>query len=439
MNSSVYIFGELTEGYTQYPDDGFSAEIFKKCLTGAKCTTQLVAHRDGQLMYYTYLRNLQDNKSFGMCVVVNGMYLTCINKIFSLFEEAISYLATTGRFICYNEKGDLQPTGDKLYEQKDALNFLNSSLSDRFNSLQEYSHTLPSEDYAVSITSQKEFSLESGDRAEMLKSTYLGGFTYIFKADGYNTAQMNSYKGVLSRITADNERLKEENNKLKSDNAQIKRQKNRYQWVLVLCGIVLVCVIGLFNMNDSLNSTQSQLGQANDAIQTKNAVISNKDNYINELTARISSLQASLSSEQQQREAVENDLQQLSSNIPIIITDVEIANVDYSGNIETNYGNTIYTSNTMYLKPRITYTGIAKDENIELQARLYGIGGALMGGSFPYGYTFTSSMTVNGGSGNTFEMSGWGNSTRGYWGAGYYRYEIWYGDKCLGSKAFRIY
>ena len=41
-----------------------------------------------------------------------------------------------------------------------------------------------------------------------------------------------------------------------------------------------------------------------------------------------------------------------NNNIPLIITDIQIGNTYYNGNIETNYGSTIYSRNTMYLKVR---------------------------------------------------------------------------------------
>ena len=62
MNNSVYIFGNLSKGYTQYPDENFSAAIFQKFYTKVKATTQIAIHRDGNLMYYAYIRCIEQGK-----------------------------------------------------------------------------------------------------------------------------------------------------------------------------------------------------------------------------------------------------------------------------------------------------------------------------------------------------------------------------------------
>lgn len=41
--------------------------------------------------------------------------------------------------------------------------------------------------------------------------------------------------------------------------------------------------------------------------------------------------------------------------LPIVVNSIQIGNVDYDGNIDTEYGNTIYDYKTMYLKPKISY------------------------------------------------------------------------------------
>ena len=51
----------------------------------------------------------------------------------------------------------------------------------------------------------------------------------------------------------------------------------------------------------------------------------------------------------QQLAEKESLLSSIANNIPLIITDIQIGNAYYNGNIETNYGSTIYSRNTMYL------------------------------------------------------------------------------------------
>ena len=67
MNCSVYIFGELSSGYTQYPEDS-SSHILNRLITNCKATTQLVIRRDDNLMYYSYVRKLENNKYVGISI-----------------------------------------------------------------------------------------------------------------------------------------------------------------------------------------------------------------------------------------------------------------------------------------------------------------------------------------------------------------------------------
>ena len=57
MNISVYLFGEFSVGYSQYPND-YAKIIFESFAKSAQATTQITIHRDGDLMYYGYIRKM---------------------------------------------------------------------------------------------------------------------------------------------------------------------------------------------------------------------------------------------------------------------------------------------------------------------------------------------------------------------------------------------
>ncbi len=104
MNSSVYIFGNLSSGYTQYPDEDFSNHIFQKFYSQSKATTQLTIHRDGNLMYYGYIRKLENDGYIGLCVVVNGLYINRLDSLFALFEQSITNFVKNGHLLHFNEQ-----------------------------------------------------------------------------------------------------------------------------------------------------------------------------------------------------------------------------------------------------------------------------------------------------------------------------------------------
>jgi hypothetical protein len=124
--------------------------------------------------------------------------------------------------------------------------------------------------------------------------------------------------------------------------------------------------------------------------------------------------------------------------LPIVVNSIQIGNVDYDGNIDTDYGNTIYDYRTMYLKPKISYYGVTKiGSSITLYSKLFKNGVLSTGTSSPSGYSNSFTLIVNKGS-NTAYGRGWGNKERGHWPSGQYRYELWYNGMCLRALDFTI-
>ena len=179
MNSSVYIFGNLSKGYTQYPDENFSAAIFQKFYTKAKATTQIAIHRDGNLMYYAYIRALEQGKYIGLCILLNNVIITKFDGMFSLFENVLSNLVSKGYLIKFNERGDLVPNSDKLWMNIEEVDLVTESLRAGFDNLQASAEKLPPVNYSTSSESTKEFSVEDANE-EILSSSYNYGYTYIY-------------------------------------------------------------------------------------------------------------------------------------------------------------------------------------------------------------------------------------------------------------------
>lgn len=157
-------------------------------------------------------------------------------------------------------------------------------------------------------------------------------------------------------------------------------------------------------------------------------------------SSSISSLRNENNSLKQERDKAKSELSNLKSKVsntyPLIITDIEIANVYNDGTIQTDYGYMIYSYNTMYLKPRVKYTGLTTGSKT-FKIKLYEPDGSLSTGSYST-YSYSDDAYIYEGE-NTCKFSGWGNSSRGNWRSGTYRIEIWYDNACLKSKTFTIY
>lgn len=291
---AVYIFGVFDNGYTQCPNDSTS-EIFKDIYSYSKAKTQIVIHRDDNLMYYCYIRKLDTKKYVGFCYVYTGLYVTKIDSLFSLFENIIEIMANKGEIIHYAEDGRLTTSLKYLYKNSEDVALLSKKLESSFNALSKNTKELPPIDFSVAEGSTVSFCVNDPN-SEVVKASYTFSNTFIYKDKDYNTVQINSYKGVLSRINNENIDLRKKNQDLKDENAKILRQKKQFKNVIILIIAIIGCGIGIYFLNDNLNHTQNQLTEANKDIASKksqleeaNRDIASKDSTISVRNSTISS------------------------------------------------------------------------------------------------------------------------------------------------------
>lgn len=164
--------------------------------------------------------------------------------------------------------------------------------------------------------------------------------------------------------------------------------------------------------------------------------------FLQDKQMMIDSLNDSASASTDVVETLELQLEELQDVYPMIATKLEVANVDYNSNILTGYGSSIYSSSTMYLQPRITYSA-NESLTVTLYVKLFRISGdtytLCTGSSSPSGYSYKQDVTLSEGGQNTIALMGWGSSTKGHWNSGNYRFEVWYDDVCLAVEDFKIY
>lgn len=434
MNSSVYVFGNLGNGYTQYPDD-YAKEIYQHFYANSSAPSQITIHRDNNLIYYGYIRKLDvDSQYIGFCVLLNGVMFSHIERLFPVFENAIADMAAKGSVLHFNDRGDLTSSTVNLYEAQNEVERIIQILQIQISGLESNIQKMPPVSYGVSCSESKTFS--DGDKSEDIVSAACRyGYTYILKDKDFDSVSLTSYKGVIVRLNKEKESVEKELYELKSKYQKLTAQKRQYKKVIFLCILIVVCGIALFFLKDLLDATQSNLAEAQNNL-------SQKENIINNRNETIAGLRASLFSEQSSREKIEIELSELKSSfseiMPIIITDIEIANVYSDGSIETDYGGVILSNYSMYVKPKIAYKGIKVNENISLDIKLYTPNGLSRSPSSPSYCSWTESLDILRGD-NTYSFQGWGGDTKGHWTSGTYRFEFWYGNVCLNSKTFYIH
>ena len=434
MNISVYVFGCLVNGYTQYPDD-YAKVIYQSFYAKSTASSQITIHRDNNLIYYGYIRKLDVSSQYiGFCVLLNGIMFSQIGRLFPIFENAVADLVARGEILHFSDRGEVTSSITNLNERQQEVERIVSVIQNQISDLGSYTRKLPPVSYGVSNNESKTFS-ESDKNEDIVNASCKFGYTYVLKDKDYDTVSLSSYKSVLIRLNKEKDNLYNNYSELKTKYEKLTEQKKQYKKVVVLCVLIALCGIGLFFLKDSLDNTRNNLKDARNDITQKEGMIKTRDE-------KIVSLESSLSAEQSRRESAENELTELKNSysdyMPVIITDVEIANVYNDGSVETDYGGTIYSSYSMYVKPKITYKGIKTGESISLDIKLYTPSGLSRGSSSPSDCSWTESFYVSSGS-NTQSFQGWGGSSKGHWTSGTYRYEFWYGNVCLKAKSFTIH
>ena len=156
---------------------------------------------------------------------------------------------------------------------------------------------------------------------------------------------------------------------------------------------------------------------------------------------RIDSLQHELMSLDAQKCSAEHRLtdfqEMVGQRYPLIIDSIKIGNVNRIQQVQSDFGQPIYSSETMYLQPRVFYRGI-KHGNVELYVRWYDEDGHLrVGEGSPAGYSQVCETYVYEES-KTLNLKGWGSENRGNWHRGRYRLEVWCNGMLLGTKHFSV-
>lgn len=242
MNLSFYLFGDLSSGYTQYPND-YTKSIFDKFRQNSQATTQIAIHRDGDLIYYGYIRKLEESNYLGLCTVINGKMITQIDQLFGIYEGVIESMVRNGYLIHFNDKGEIVSKVGQLYENREEIDLITTSLQSSFDRLEASSRQLPAVSYATSKDSVKSYSVQD-DAGEILKSSYTNGYTFVYKSKEFDTAQMNSYKSVIARKEKEIVDLQSECAKLRSQVSSLKNKQRNTTWVSIL-GLIAVILFGV--------------------------------------------------------------------------------------------------------------------------------------------------------------------------------------------------
>lgn len=452
-----YIFSSISGVYQQYTSDYSETFIKQFC---AKCNSdhQIAVHRDGNLMYYIYMFRPSDISVYGIAVVA-GEICTDINALFTYLQDQFVSMANKGELFYYNNSGIVVKSCDffdKSAEVDSCLREVQVDLGRR----KDLWSPLPPEDLSIPLESRMVLSFNE-DGPEKIADALRHYHNVVISVDNNNP---NSFSQSIRTLS-------EENETLRVKVAELNRKKKQYKWVVRLSLAFVLSLGSLFFVRGRLQTANTQIGIQRDSlivqhntlitlqdsiieqagqIKSLNKEVSNLSSNLQTAKAKNNELSQILSSEKSKYESqisglnsdistLKNKIKKIGDKVPLIVTDIKMGNSDYDSTIDPQYGSTIYSRNTMYLQPQITYDGL-KPGKYTLNVKLYRPDGSLVTvKDAPDGYTIANTQSISEGESRIMTLRGVGGNNKGFWHSGKYRYEVWYNNSCLKSKEFTIH
>lgn len=485
MNSTVYLFGVLGGGYTQYPDD-YSREIFSEFEKNIKSPAQLMIHRSDAIIYYGYLRKLSEQgKYIGIAFVFNGAMCADYQSLCKLCEENFTNWVVSGDILEFTDNGDITSKIDKLYKTATEFKRISESLSTQIESSNLPFHKLPPVNYAISSNVVKKFNLNDGNETinEALKD-----YSNIYIYSDSTSVTLTGYSDKLRSLNQENIRLRDEN-------VKVQREKKRTTIVTVLSLILAVGIIIIISFanraseqekqinrlkydkerltehvgtlqrdsvnfvialdknqkllasreqhikslqNDSVinwntnNNLRTDLDIANNKIKAYQQTIDKKDSELKEKNRIISGLRGQVST----YDSASQSASQSTSNT-ITINTVKIASVKKNGwQTNNDYGKSISSTNSYYLKVKVEYRSGVKDNYMSI--KLFGPSKKGFGSDLYSIITEKVPPVTKGFSFAQYIFNGKLHNNDQQLPAGYYRIEFWYNGEPIKDHSFWI-
>ena len=421
MNCTTYIFGNLKQGYSQYPND-YARSVFEKMLQHCEATTQIVTHRKNDLMYYAYVRKcISNSTTIGLCIVFNSLMVENTSALFPLFEEAVAKMSTDGDVLTFSNDGDIVPTIDKLEESvQGQIERVRSYLLEKAVQIENGCVKLPPVSYGVDADVIKRFSIN--DKVEEIaEASYVYNYVYIGKNADFDNETIQNNR----------ERIKEVNKERTKAEEKYKKVSGASKQKAIIVGSILTIIafiISFFTFRSPYQRLEGELtsstGKLRQAISLKNSVeqsIEIRSNSLKEI-----------------KKTHQMEMEKARKKLPFLITEIKIGNTDGDGNTETNFGGTIYSSSSMFITPQIKVYGL-KNYTAKIDVKLYDAYGMMKcGHTSPIDASYCDTIRIKKGEHSTYTLKGWGSNRKGHWSSGRYKLEIWNSNKCLSKHRFTI-
>lgn len=442
--NDIYVFIATQNGLISYPNDQ-THNYFQYAISKAKNNAQIVLVRKDNLLHYCYVRKINNKQIFGLCLRLDRIYSDA-KDLFRAFDSTVSKLVESGVILQIDDMANIKLCVSNFVSETVAVKEMSDTLIHALGITQKNTVPLPPADYSISINDCIELSLEDSTNVQIINAIKKYSNVYIVKTHD-EISRVTEFANLIKKKNGEINQLQD--TIIQQDNAisDLKKSKNKYKWVLLLLAVILIGIIVFFIHNNAQNTTiynqdtkilelRDSIIAQNDSIEFQNDVI----DYLVDTFTLISIEKDTLEKRLNDSTEIIREQRLVLSKYPFLIQDIQIANVYDGGTIETNYGGTIYSKNSMRLKPKISYVGLVPGTK-ELGIKWYYPNGNLAicsNCNCPSAYTQCEDHDIQAGM-HTLTTNAFGGKEKGHWNIGQHRIEIWCEGNKIAERTFYIY
>ena len=453
MNCTVYLFGEFGLGYTQYPQDG-AEDIFRHIASHAEAQTQIAIHRDGNLMYYVYLRRLDEGEGhyIGYGFRVEGLLFRDLSPLFDLFGSTFENIVMADRLLTLNSRGHVVTNVGLLIEKRSEVERLINQLCNAVQALSTQFIPLPKVIFDHLSTQVWVFGEDAAPN-DIRKASQMSGYTIVQKG----RMQVASEIPIVPITVQDNnenaipeepQTEKKAGQETPDTKTPIVKPTRKSGWDGMKTFLLTLLLLSLGGLAYAVWQLQSANEMESSAMLSYNQM---KMTNI-ELQQKVNNLEAELEASNLKNQEMEKALIRQDSVIsvlrdyykikhPLLATRIFITNEGSSSHKGLEVGSHIRGSNDLILQPHVSYYGL-ESGSVRLTIRWYS---PRRFGFFDFGDFTLGSKTHD--DIKTFDIETgehqldfdvWKGDSRNGWETGRYCIELWAGNECLQRKEFWV-
>ncbi len=423
MNTTIYLFSS-TLSYEQYPNDSTS-RLFQGLLSRAEAPEQLLIHREGDLVYYVYIRAFgEEPKGFwGFSFILNGEHLIgAFEKLMKFCEQQLRYVALQGDLLQLDDYGNIRRTNSTFHDQLPFIESLVHKIRKQLSRLDLPLALLPPTNYGIDRRSFSRLSVSEQD-VDILRAVESHAIVALLQAKDYEDPLLRRYGEQLRCLAIERDDLKKRCEELQSSYCALNRQKKQYKKVMFLSLLTafILCLssVGFFVFRYHLRSLrQDALEQSS---QNKKLTAQNE-----RLEQSNQELSSSYAQEQRKHEEARSLLDGLTQGMPLVVRGIEVAMTSQTSEVPNSFSSKAHLDR--YLWVAIEYKEI-EEALVDLQVEVYRREDNIRVASIPL-----SVQTLMLGEGSRKVVT---PAISGDWIEGEYEIEVRSGEVVLSSK--RVY